>query len=266
MRPEERWTAILDRLAASEHVSTKDLSTELGVTSVTVRTDLRLLEEDGRLRRVHGGAVPASHVLETSHDDRGGVDDAQKVAIAALAATLLEPGMTVVLDVGTTTLALAEHISNNAAIAGLRIVTNGLRQASCLEAAMPRNEVYVTGGELRPMQHSLVQSGVVEGLSRFHADLAFIGCDGVDPAHGVTTTNLPEADVKEAMRRLSQRSVLLAAASKLGEVASVRVNTVGEFDTLITSADADPERLAKLERLGLGVLVAPPVTDRKDAR
>ncbi|HQY98826.1 MAG TPA: DeoR/GlpR family DNA-binding transcription regulator [Propionicimonas sp.] len=266
MRPQERWTAILDRLSVNEHVSTKELSAELGVTSVTVRTDLRFLEEHGRLRRVHGGAVPASHVLETSHDDRGEVDGSQKAAIAALAATLLEPGMTIVLDVGTTTLALAERIANDDGIAGLRVVTNGLRQAACLEPAMPRNEVYVTGGVLRPMQHSLVQSGVIEGLRRFHADLAFIGCDGVDPVHGVTTTNLPEADIKEEMRRLSDRSVLLAAGSKLGEVASVLVNGVGEFDTLITSADADVEVLTRLKQLGLEVLVAPAAADREDSR
>ena len=124
----------------------------------------------------------------------------------------------------------------------------------------------MTGGVLRPMQHSLVQSGVIEGLRRFHADLAFIGCDGVDPVHGVTTTNLPEADIKEEMRRLSDRSVLLAAGSKLGEVASVLVNGVGEFDTLITSADADVEVLTRLKQLGLEVLVAPAAADREDSR
>lgn len=257
MRPQERWTAILELLAANEHVSTKELSEELGVTSVTVRTDLRLLEEHGRLRRIHGGAVPAGHVVETSHDDRGAVDGVQKAAIAAAAATLLEPDMTVLLDVGTTTYALAERISADPGLGGLLIVTNGLRIASCLEGAMPRNDVYVTGGLLRPMQHSLVQSGVVEGLRRFHADIAFIGCDGIDPTHGVTTTNLPEADIKEEMRKRSERAVLLAAASKLHEVASVTVNAVAEFDTLITSWDADPAHVAELEDLGLEVLIAP---------
>lgn len=257
MRSEERWSAILNRLANEEHVSTKTLSEELGVTSVTVRADLKLLEERGRLRRVLGGAMLPNRVLETAHEARSSVDGVEKLAIALKAAEFLEPGTSVVLDVGTTTNALAEYIANTESVRGLTIVTNGLRIASALEPATPRNEVFVTGGMLRPIQHSLVQSGVVEGLQRFRTSVAFIGCDGIDPEHGVTTTNLPEADVKETMRRLTDRSVLLAAGSKLGEVASVKINDISAFDTLITSEDADGHLIESLEELGLEVLVAP---------
>lgn len=257
MRSEQRWSAILNRLANEEHVSTKTLSEELGVTSVTVRADLKLLEERGRLRRVLGGAMLPNRVLETAHEARSSVDGVEKLAIALKAAEFLEPGTSVVLDVGTTTNALAEYIANTESVRGLTIVTNGLRIASALEPATPRNEVFVTGGMLRPIQHSLVQSGVVEGLQRFRTSVAFIGCDGIDPEHGVTTTNLPEADVKETMRRLTDRSVLLAAGSKLGEVASVKINDISAFDTLITSEDADGQLIESLEELGLEVLVAP---------
>ena len=256
MRSDERWSKILARLASQDHVSTKELSEELGVSSVTIRSDLQHLEDRGRIKRVLGGAMLATKVLETTHEARSTVDGLQKLAMAAKALTLIEPGTSVVLDVGTSTFALAELIAKDQTLTGLTLVTNGLRIASALEGALPRNEVFVTGGMLRVMQHSLVQSGVAEGLSRFRSSIAFIGCDGIHPDHGVTTTNLPEADVKEAMRINSDRAVLLAAGSKLGEVGSVRVNGVSAFDTLITSEDADPVIVAELQELGLEVLIA----------
>lgn len=257
MRSEERLSAILDILESREHVSTKDLSEALGVTSVTVRSDLKVLEEKGHLRRVLGGAMLPNRVYETAHEERSSVDGLQKLAIAIKAATLLEPGTSVSMDVGTTTSALAEYIASEPKISGITFVTNGIKIASELEAATPRNEVYVTGGMLRSIQHSLVYSGVSEGLQRFRTSVAFIGCDGIDAEHGVTTTNIPEADVKEAMRKFTDRAVLLAAGSKLGEVASVKVNDVSAFDTLITSEDADPQLVESLEAQGLEVLIAP---------
>lgn len=256
MRSDERWSRILERLALDDHVSTKRLSSELGVSAVTIRSDLQHLEDRGRIKRVFGGAMLASKVLETTHEARASVDGLQKLAIAKRALSLIEPGTSIVLDVGTSTNALAELISRDSNLTGLTIVTNGLRIAGVLEGALPRNEVFVTGGMLRPMQHSLVQTGVTEALKRFRSSLAFIGCDGLHPEHGVTTTNLPEADVKESMRVNSDRSVLLAAGSKLGEVGSVRINGVSAFDTLITSYDADPAYVQQLQELGIEVLVA----------
>lgn len=256
MRSDERWSRILERLTLDDHVSTKRLSSELGVSAVTIRSDLQHLEDRGRIKRVFGGAMLASKVLETTHEARASVDGLQKLAIAKRALSLIEPGTSIVLDVGTSTNALAELISRDSNLTGLTIVTNGLRIAGVLEGALPRNEVFVTGGMLRPMQHSLVQTGVTEALKRFRSSLAFIGCDGLHPEHGVTTTNLPEADVKESMRVNSDRSVLLAAGSKLGEVGSVRINGVSAFDTLITSYDADPAYVQQLQELGIEVLVA----------
>lgn len=256
MRSDERWSKILERLASEDHVSTKELSEALGVSSVTIRSDLQHLEDRGRIKRVLGGAMLATKVLETTHEARASVDGLQKLAIAVKALSLIEPGTSIVLDVGTSTYALAELIAEDQDLTGLTVVTNGLRIATALEGALPRNEVFVTGGMLRVMQHSLVQSGVIEGLRRFRSSVAFIGCDGIHPEHGITTTNLPEADVKEAMRSNSDRAVLLAAGSKLGEVGSVRVNDVAAFDTLITSEDADPVIVAQLQELGMEVLIA----------
>jgi len=258
LRVKERRQAILALLASNEHVSTTLLSERLGVTSVTVRSDLDVLEQRGRLRRVHGGAVSASPLVETSHDYRGSLDSAEKRLIALAAVSLLEPASNIILDVGTTTLAIAEEIVADTSIEGLTIITNGLPIAAALEAAVPRVSVYLTGGALRPLQHSLVNPGVTESLERVHASIAFIGADAIHPVNGMTTTNFPEADVKEAMRRATERSVLVAAASKIGEVAMVNVNEVRAFDTLITAGDVSAAQIGELEASGLEVFVAAP--------
>jgi DeoR family transcriptional regulator of aga operon len=257
MRSEQRLIAILESLEKNEHVSTKALSDELQVTQVTVRSDLKLLENQGKIVRVFGGALVANRIPETAHEQRSEVDHYAKVAIANKAAELLGSQMTVVLDVGTSTFELAKQISSDSALHSMTIVTNGLQIALALEKAIPRNDVVVTGGLLRPIQHSLVHSGATEVIERFRSSYCFIGCDGIDPVGGATTTNLPEADLKEAMRKNADRSVLLAAGSKLGKIANVKINEISAFDTLITSEDADPKIIEALRAQGLEVIVAP---------
>lgn len=264
MRSEQRLTAILDRLEKSEHVSTKDLSDELDVTQVTVRSDLNLLENQGKVIRVFGGAMLANRVRETAHEQRSEIDYFAKLAIAKKAAELLGPQLTVVLDVGTSTFELAKQISTDETFHGMTIITNGLQIALALEKAIPRNDVLVTGGLLRPIQHSLVHSGATEAIERFRSNFCFIGCDGIDAVGGATTTNLPEADLKETMRKNSDRSVLLAAGSKLGKIASVKINAISAFDTLITSDDADPKIVEALRAEGLEVIVTPLSKDKAE--
>ncbi len=257
MKSEARLNAILDRLATSDHVSTKTLSDELAVTQVTVRSDLSLLEGQGKVLRVFGGAMLTNRVQETPHETRAALDHLQKMAIAKKAAEFLDSELTVVLDVGTTTYELAKQISGNQSLKGMTLITNGLQVALALENAIPRNDVLVTGGLLRPIQHSLVHSSAIEVLQRFRADFCFIGCDGIDLDGGVTTTNLPEADLKEVMRGNADNSVLLAAGSKLGKIANVRINSISAFDTLITSSDADMKIVESLRNAGLKVIIAP---------
>ena len=256
MRVHDRRAAILEVLVREEHVSTSTLSSQLGVSSVTIRADLETLEQRGELRRVHGGAVSATPLVETTHDARRGVDRDEKQAIALAALKLLEPGMVVAIDVGTTTLALAEAIAETDSVRDLTVVTTGLRIAASLEIALPRIEVYLTGGALRAQQHSLVNPGVNESLDRMHPNIAFIGTDGIHPELGVTTTNFPEADVKERMRLATDRAVLIAASSKIGETASVRVNAVSAFDTLITAGPIQDGAQDALEAEGIEFLHA----------
>lgn len=233
------------------------LSKQFSISEVTVRADLDLLAEAHAVLRVHGGAV-SSGIREPEQPFEqsllAGQD--QKKRIGAAAADLVESGQAIVLDVGTTTTAIAGALLARHDLHDVVIITNALNIAMLLEPAIPRFTVIVTGGTLRPLQHSLVDplAGVV--LDRVRADLAFIGCSGVDSVAGITNVNLPEADVKRRMLAAAARSIVVADSSKLGVTQLSRVAPIGDIHTLITAAEADQHTVASLEAAGLAVILA----------
>ncbi|WP_104177923.1 DeoR/GlpR family DNA-binding transcription regulator [Cryobacterium sp. Y50] len=243
-------------------VRVSELRSAFGISGVTARADLDALERQGAVRRVHGGAVPAHSPgdglgVEREHSFEEALEASvvPKQQIAEVAAKLVQSGQSVILDVGTTTHAIARALCARSDLHDVVIITSGLSIALELEKAIPRFTVIVTGGSLRPLQHSLVDplAGLV--LSQVHADLAFIGCNGVDLAGGVTNINLPEAGVKALMLTAAERVIVVADRSKLGQVHLGRVGPLSAFHTLITDATADGEALDKLREGGLTVLL-----------
>jgi DeoR family transcriptional regulator of aga operon len=234
-----------------------DLATRFGVSTVTVRTDLQSLEQRGRLRRIRGGAVPSADVRAEQPFEVAAQDlAAEKAAIAAQAAGLVSDGDTVILDVGTTTTAIARELAGRAALREVTVITNALNIALELEAAGPRVSVVVTGGTVRPLQHSLVNPLGTVLLERLRASIAFIGCNGVDARGGVTNINLPEAEVKRAMLLAARRRVVVADGSKLGEVELARVCDLDEVSLVITDRTADPDVVAEVAATGCQVSLA----------
>ena len=253
----------LGLVAERGFVRVAELSAAFGVTTVTARADLDALERQGAIRRVHGGAVPASSVLEAERPEREpSFEEAlaasvePKRAIGEYAASLVRSGQSVILDVGTTTLQVARALRARTDLDDLVVFTNGLSIALELEDEIPRFTVVVTGGTLRPKQHSLVHPLAGSMLEEVHADLAFIGCNGVDPVHGVTNANLPEAAVKALMLRAAAKAVVVADGSKLGEVHLGRIAPIDAFDVLVTDAAAPAPLVAELEASGLAVHLA----------
>jgi len=234
-----------------------DAALELGVSVVTVRSDLAALESAGSLIRVHGGAMPQSQgASESSFETSLEQEASAKRAIGRRAAGLVSSGQSVLLDVGTTALAVAHALVDRRDLDDVLVVTNGLTIALALEAAMPRFTVVVTGGTLRPLQHSLVNPFASQFLETLNVDLAFIGCNGVDPDRGVTNVNLPEAEVKRRMVLSAERAVLIADSSKLGRTRLGSVGPTADFDALITAGDAPADVIARLRATGLTVLLA----------
>jgi DeoR/GlpR family transcriptional regulator of sugar metabolism len=240
-------------------VRVSDLSTRFGVSTVTVRTDLQSLESRGRVRRIRGGAMsPGVEHAEQPFEvaERALADE--KAAIARCAADLVADGDTVLLDVGTTTTAIARALVARADLHEVTVVTNGLTVALVLERAWPRIAVVVTGGTLRRLQHSLVNPFGTVLLDRLNASIAFIGCNGVDVRGGVTNVNLPEAEVKRAMLLAARRPVAVADGSKLGEIEVAKICELAELSLVITDASADPSIVAELRAVECDVRVAEP--------
>jgi DeoR family transcriptional regulator of aga operon len=235
-----------------------DASVELGVSAVTVRSDLAVLERAGSIVRVHGGAMPRGALVdrESSFERSLALESSAKAAIGRRAAALVSSGDSILLDVGTTALAVANALVERRDLGDIVVVTSGLSIALALEPALPRFTVIVTGGTLRPQQHSLVNPYASALLDSLHVDTAFIGCNGVDPVAGVTNVNLPEAEVKQRMLRSSTRHVVVADASKIGRRALGVIGAVSEFDTLVTAGDIPVDLVAALEQQGLATLFA----------
>ncbi|MFF1574457.1 DeoR/GlpR family DNA-binding transcription regulator [Leifsonia sp. NPDC058292] len=253
-----RRERMLDLIGRHGFVRVGDLSEAFQVSDVTVRSDLDLLDQQQLIRRVHGGAVLRSGdgMREPSFEEALEASAEEKRSIGIAAAAMVESGTSVLLDVGTTTTAIARALVDRDELDGVTVITNGLTIALELERAIPRFQVVVTGGTLRPLQHSLVEPLASVLLERMHADLAFVGCTGVDPVGGITNVNLPEADLKRVMVGAATRAVVVADGSKLGRIHLGRIAAVDEVHELITGGSADEGTVSSLRSAGLRVVVA----------
>ena len=251
-----RRDRMLTLLREREYVRVAELATRFEVSEVTVRGDLDALQSRGHLRRVRGGAVPRTAApVERRFEEAEVAASAQKRAIGRAAAGMVTDGDTIVLDVGTTTTAIAEALADRDDLRDVTVFTGSLTIALALERADPRITVVVTGGTLRPRQHSLVEplAGLV--LRTINAATAFLGCSGVDAERGITNVNLPETDVKRLILAASQRRIVCADSTKLGRVALAHVCDLAEVDLLITDDGADAELVSALRGSGLDVEV-----------
>ena len=212
-----------------------DAGAVLGVSDVTIRSDLARLERDGRVRRVHGGAMPPLPAAREAPVEASSARDATlKRAIGRRAAALVSSGSSILLDVGSTVHAVAEALVDRRDLVDVIVVTNGLGIALALEPAIPRFTVIVTGGSLRPLQHSLVAPGALRALDDLHVDLAVIGCNGIDDDGRVTNVNLPETEIKRAMLAASSSAILVADGSKAGQRHLGTIGALAEFDAVVT--------------------------------
>jgi DeoR family transcriptional regulator, aga operon transcriptional repressor len=237
--PVTRRAGLARLVATRGFVRVTDAAEVFGVSEVTIRTDLAALEERGDVVRVHGGAMPTSAIVnhESSIEATRDRDAAAKRAVGRAAAQLVATGESVYLDAGSTALAVAEALADRFELEHLVVVTSGLATALALERAIPRFSVVVTGGTLRPLQHSLVSPFAAPMLDALRLDWAFIGCNGVDETAGITNLNLAEAEIKSRVIATATRAVAIADASKLGQVELARIGALEDFHALVTDGD-----------------------------
>ena len=238
-------------------VSVAELAHRFGVTDVSIRRDLMILEDAGELRRVHGGAVP------TSRSRREGVY-AQKVRenrelkarIGAVAATLVEPGDVVIFDSGSTVAQVAMHIApalqRGSAITA---VTNSLpviREISGWDGP----HLVCLGGLYLPDHEALVGPQTIADMRDLSADLVFVGCDGLTEETGLTTPHVLVAEVGATMTSRARRVVAVADSTKLGRRGFTPIAPLSAVNVLVTDTGADPAALHWVRAAGIELVVA----------
>lgn len=249
MLSSERRDLLLERLRRDGRIVAKDLAAELGLSEDTLRRDLRELAAAGLCHRVYGGALPASPAL-VDYGRRAGVEPASKERVAARAVELIEPGMTVILDGGTTTLAVARALPRSLACT---VVTHSPTIAVAL-LDHPQAEVLLLGGRL--FKHSAVTCGAqaVEAALNVTADLFLLGVTGVHPTAGLTTGDAEEAAMKRTLAGRAAETYVLASAEKLGAASAFRVLPLSEIAGIVTDAAAGDATVRRLTRAGVRVL------------
>ena len=252
-----RRRQMLATVKSRSFMRVSELGDMFGISTVTVRSDLEALARDGQVQRIRGGAIPlVTPRTEQAFEATSGLLAEEKAAIGRAAAQHVADGETILLDVGTTTTAVAVALVDRDDLHHVTVVTNGLNIALELERAAPRITVVVTGGTLRPLQHSLVNPLAEALLAGLNADTAFLGCNGVHPEHGITNVNLPESEVKRRMLQMAARRIVVADGSKLGKLTVARLCDVGDVDLLVTGESAPSDAVTALEDAGLSVHVA----------
>lgn len=250
MYPPERQREIVTLARAAGRVEVTLLATQFQVASETIRRDLSVLEQEGLLRRVHGGAVAIDRIsLEAPVAERERLNPDEKAAIAQLALAQIPPRATVILDAGTTTSKLAALIPHDSE---LTVITHSLTIANIL-ANHQFLQLHVLGGLLRPSTHATTGPWPITALSQLHAEVAFIGANGVDAQTGFTTPDVAEAEVKRALVGAAARRIVLADASKLGRRELVTFARPGDIDLLITGAEAPASSIQQFADNGIEV-------------
>lgn len=262
MIADRREARILDRLRAEGTSSVRELAQDLAVSTATVRRDLQRLERSGALRRVRGGAAPCAvdpYAMPAWPSARRppapGVPAAAvvaaKEAMAARAVELVEDGDVLLLDIGSTTVALARRLHGRR----VTVLTSSLAVLDELRED-ERVELVVLGGVVRRTYLSLVGELTEQALHRVRAHRLFLGASGVTPAGDVMDSTLVEVPVKRAMVAAADEVVLLADASKLPGTGVVAVCAATDLDVVVTTEGADPATVRVLEEAGVRVLTA----------
>lgn len=251
-----RRLRMLDVVRDRDYVKVAELAEQFSISEVTVRSDLEALASRGAVRRIRGGAIATTGPRRERAFEESETEYAtEKIAIGRAAASLVRSGDTVILDVGTTTAAVARAMAATQDLRDVVVFTNSLKIAVQLEPVIPRFTVVVTGGTLRPLQHSLVDPLGDGVLDRIRTDMVFIGCNGVDPVAGITNINLPEAEMKRRMMASARRRIVVADGSKVGQVELARLCAISDVDLLMTGGSADDAILADLVERGMRVEV-----------
>ena len=242
MTPNPRQSELLDEVRARGSVSVETLAERFGVTLQTVRRDVKLLAEAGLLARFHGGVrLPSSTTENIAYRQREMLNAEGKQRIARAVAQRVPAGSSLLINLGTTTEAVARELLQHA---GLRVITNNLNVAAIL-ADNPDCEVIVTGGMVRHRDRGIVGAAAVELIRQFKVDIGLIGISGIEADGSLRDFDYREVQVARAIIDQSREVWLVADHSKFNRPAMVELARVDQIDLLFTDV-APPEPFPQL--------------------
>lgn len=248
----ERRNKIVELVNSQGSVLVIDLSNSFGISEVTIRADLRLLEEKGLVTRFHGGAAkPGATMLDNENqevvlEERYRLASDPKKRIAQAAASMIEEGMTVILDSGSTTMLIAEALTKRT---NITVITNSLPAAFALSENKDITLV-VCGGTVRHKTHSMHGTIAERSLQGISADLMFVGADGIDTTNGITTFN-EGYSISSVMAAAAHKVVAVVDASKFNRRGFNQVLPMEKIDVVITDdsiSDKDRAAFRKMEK------------------
>ncbi|MCQ4079953.1 DeoR/GlpR family DNA-binding transcription regulator [Streptomyces sp. RB6PN25] len=251
MDAEERRRRIVEAARSTGSVDVGKVSADLGVSKETVRRDLRVLEQHGLVRRMHGGAYPVESAgFETTLAFRTTMHVPEKSSIAAAAAELLGDAETVFIDEGFTPQLIAEALPRDRP---LTVVTASLGTAGTL-AARENITVLMLGGRVRGGTLATVDHWAAGMLSGFVIDLAYLGANGISREYGLTTPDPAVSQVKATVMRVARRRVFAGVHTKFGAVSFCRFAEVTDFDAIVTGTGLPSAEARRYSLLGPQVI------------
>jgi DeoR/GlpR family transcriptional regulator of sugar metabolism len=254
MTPQTRHTRILELLTAQGEGQVAELATSLSVSEMTIRRDLDSLALTGKVIRTHGGAALSGRVVfDFQFMQRTHTQEGAKLQIAEIAAGLAQDGQSILLDSGTTTLAVARALK---AKKHLTIITTSLPIASELQNC-DTIDLILLGGALRREAPDLIGPLTESNLEQLKADIAFIGADAVDNHGRVYNRSMAVARMLTRMATSAREVYVVADSSKIGQTALARFGALKEWNGLITDHKLTPALVSALKRSG-GKVIQPP--------
>ena len=253
MTPNPRQSLLLDEVRSRGSLSVEALAEKFGVTLQTVRRDVKLLADAALLARFHGGVrVPSSTTENIAYRQRQLLNETAKLAIARTVAAAVPHGCSLILNIGTTTEAIARELMGRR---GLRVITNNLNVAAIL-SHHPDCELIVAGGVVRPRDRGIVGEAAVDFIRQFKVDIGLIGISGIEADGTLRDFDYREVNVARAIIEHSREVWLAADHSKFNRPAMVELARLAQIDMLFTDAEPPSPFPALLAEAGVQLTVS----------
>ena len=247
-----RHPEILEIARREGKVTVEGLARHFDVTLQTIRRDLTDLADAGRLERVHGGAVLPSGTTNIGYEERRSLKSEEKRAMARACAREIPNGISLFINIGTSTEAVAQELMHHE---NLMVVTNNMNVANIL--AGNRNcEIIVTGGHLRRADGGLVGNLATETIRQFKFDIAVIGCSALDRDGDLLDFDIQEVSVSQSILRQSRKTILVTDHTKFSRNAPARIASLTDIDTFVTDRPLPADLAAACERWNTHIIVA----------